>query len=113
MNSKLQNPARSKSGWHPGVDGVRWKVYLYFGVILCEALCIAVFLIFGLVLLEPMLLGDAQLSVTLDWYLMSRTQPWTFALIGVAGLAAGFSFELLRRWLKRRWENDLGMHVVK
>jgi hypothetical protein len=86
---------------------------VYFGVILCEALCVAFFLVFGLVLLEPVLLGDAQLSVTMDWYLLSRTHPWAFASIGCAGLAIGLGLEILRRSLKRHWGNDLGMHVVE
>jgi len=109
----VQKRIHPKPGWHPGIDGIRWKVCSYFAVILGEALCATFFLIFGLVLLEPMLLGDAQLSVTMDWYLMSRTHPWAFALIGGAGLIGGLALEILRRLLKRHWEEDLGIHVVR
>ena len=59
------------------------------------------------------LLGDAQLAPTADWYLISRMHPWVFACIGSAGLAVGIALELLRRSLKHKWGNDLGMHVVR
>jgi len=84
---------------------LRWRVYV--ALLIGEFLALALLVLFGLSLVEPLVLGDAHVRVSPLWILMARSKPLLFFIIGGIGLGLFILLELLRRWLRRRWATDL------
>jgi hypothetical protein len=84
---------------------LRWRIYL--ACLVGEFLALALCALFGLSLIEPLVLGDAHVKVSPLWILIARSKPLLFSTLGCAGLALFILLEVLRRWLRRRWERDV------
>jgi hypothetical protein len=84
---------------------LRWNVYRT--VLIAEFLTLVLVFLFGLSLIEPLVLGDAHVKVSLFWVLMARSEPRLFFAMGSFGLGLFLLLELLRRWLRGRWSLDL------
>ena len=82
-------------------------IFTFAALLIGEFLALALLVLFGLSLAEPLVLGDAHVRVSPLWILMARSKPLLFFIIGGIGLGLFILLELLRHWLRRRWATDL------
>lgn len=83
----------------------RWRVYL--SLLVGEFLALAMFVLFGLSLLDLLMPDHARVKVISAWLMLTKSRPHLFLILSGTGLGLFFLLELLRLWLTRVWAADL------